>query len=61
MDASRRAWIRTAFSMISHSMLKLGTQAGVQFRATPVGVIAGLVGVIGVFAFVSLFIRLDFL
>ena len=44
-----------------HAMLRLGTQTGVPFRAAPVGVIAALVGVIGVLAFVSLFIRLDFL
>ena len=44
-----------------HAMLKLGTHVGVPFRAAPVGVIASLVGVIGVLAFVSLFIRLDFL
>jgi putative membrane protein len=44
-----------------HSMQKLGVQAGVAFRAAPVGVIAALVGVIGVLAFASLFIRLDFL
>jgi hypothetical protein len=44
-----------------HSMLKLATQVGVRYRAAPVGVIAALVGVIGVLAFVSLFVRLDFL
>lgn len=44
-----------------HSMSKLGTQVGVPFRAAPVGVIASLVAILGGFAFVSLFIRLDFL
>jgi putative membrane protein len=44
-----------------HSMLKLGTQSGVSFRVAPVGVIAALVAVIGLLAFASLFIRLDFL
>ena len=44
-----------------HSMRRLGTQAGVPFRAAPVGVIAGVVAAIGLLAFVSLFIRMDFL
>ena len=44
-----------------HSMLKLGTQIGVPFRAAPVGIVASLVALIGLLAFVSLFIRLDFL
>jgi putative membrane protein len=44
-----------------HSMLKLGTQSGVPFRVAPVGIIAALVGLIGVLALASLFFRLDFL
>ena len=44
-----------------HSMQKLGTKEGVPFRVAPVGVIAALVGVIGLLAFASLFTRLDFL
>ena len=44
-----------------HAMLKLGTQVGVPFRVAPVGIIASLVAVIGLFALASLFIRLDFL
>lgn len=44
-----------------HSMRKLGTQSGVEFRSAPVGIIASLVALIGLMAFVSLFIRLDFL
>jgi putative membrane protein len=44
-----------------HSMVKLGTQAGVPFRVAPVGIVASLVAVIGLFALAGLFIRLDFL
>ena len=44
-----------------HSMLKLGVQAGVPFRVAPVGIIASLVAVIGLFALAGLFVRLDFL
>lgn len=44
-----------------HSMLKLGVQVGVAYRAAPVGIIAALVAVIGLLAFASMFIRLDFL
>src|SRR5687767_9638866 len=44
-----------------HPMLRLGSQSGVPFRVAPVGVIAGLVAAIGLLAFASLFVRLDFL
>jgi putative membrane protein len=43
------------------SMKQLGVQSGVPFRVAPVGLIASLVGVIGILAFASLFIRMDFL
>jgi putative membrane protein len=43
-----------------HTMKALGVKSGVHYRAAPVGVVAVVVALIGLVAFASLFIRLDF-
>ena len=44
-----------------HSMTALRAELGEHHRAAPVGIIAGLVAIMGLLAFASLFVRLDFL
>lgn len=44
-----------------HSMKALGVQISQQYRSSPVGIIAVIVGLLGALAFVGLIFRVDFL